>query len=257
MSDRPLVSIVVPSYNQAAYLGAALDSIFAQAYKHIQVIVMDAGSTDDSAVIIKRHAARLDYWQSQADAGQTDAINQGFAKAKGKYLAWLNSDDVLLPNAVKEAVNFLEAHPEVGMVYGDADFINQNGEVVGRFKARQTDYRRLLRGFVHVPQPTALWRASLWEQVGPLDESIYFAMDYDLWVRLAKVSELRYHARNWAQFRLHADSKTMQGHTRAWPDMFTVQAREGGRWLSWLRLRYWVRSLLSPLLALRWRKIMK
>ena len=257
MFPSPRVSIVVPSYNQAPYLEAALTSVFDQHYANIQLIVIDGGSTDGSLEIIQRHAARLAYWQSQPDAGQTDAINQGFARAEGKYLAWLNADDRLLPEAVAEAVEFLEAHPAVGLVYGDADFINGNGAVVGRFAARQTDYRRLLRGYVHVPQQAAFWRRSLWERVGPLDAEFYFAMDYDLWVRLAKVSEIRYHARRWAQFRLHGDSKTMRDDMRAWPEMLKVQAREGGRWLSWIRLRYWARRLLAPLLALRWKRMLR
>jgi glycosyltransferase involved in cell wall biosynthesis len=257
MAGLPLVSIVVPSYNQAPYLESALQSIFEQSYQDIQVIVMDGGSTDGSVEIIKRHGKRLTYWQSEPDGGQTDAINQGFACAGGKYLAWLNADDRLLPEAVAEAVEFLEVHPEVGMVYGDADFIDEKGAIVGRFAARQTDYKRLLRGYVHVPQQAAFWRRSLWEQVGPLDSDFFFAMDYDLWVRLAQVSEIRYYPRRWAQFRLHGESKTLRDDMRAWPEMLQVHQREGGRWLSWMRLRYWARRLLAPLLALRWKRMLK
>jgi glycosyltransferase involved in cell wall biosynthesis len=255
MAKRPIVSIVTPSFNQAEYLEATIQSVLEQSYPNIQYIVIDGGSTDGSADIIKRYARKLDFWQSQKDAGQTDAINQGFAQAKGKYMAWLNADDVYLPHAVEEAVTFLESHTETGMVYGDADFIDGTGRVIGRFPARQTDYKRLMRGYVHVAQQSAFWRADLWNKLGPLDPSFYFAMDYDLWLRLAKHSTLSYHPRVWAQFRMHAASKTMQDDMLAWPEMLKVHQREGGKPLSLIHLKYALRRLLRPLLAFRhqWR----
>jgi glycosyltransferase involved in cell wall biosynthesis len=252
MADAPLVSIVTPSFDQAAYLEDALNSVFAQDYSNIETIVIDGGSTDGSGDIVKKHAARLAYWVSEPDAGQADAINKGFARAKGKYYAWLNADDRLLPGAISAAVAFLEANPDVGMVYGDADFIDAQGRVVGRFNAQQTDYARMLRGFVHIPQQATVWRAALWQ---PLDTSLHFAMDYDLWVRIAKRSRLQYLPKLWAQFRLHADSKTMQNDMRAWEDMLKVHAREGGGYFSVMRAKYWLRKLLFPLLRARRRRL--
>ena len=121
MVEKPLVSIVTPSYNQASYLEAAMLSVLEQSYPYIEYLVIDGGSTDDSVELIKQHAGKLAYWVSEPDRGQTDAINKGFARANGKYLAWLNADDLLNPTAVGEAVDFLENHPEVGMVYGDSE----------------------------------------------------------------------------------------------------------------------------------------
>ncbi|MEX1071330.1 MAG: glycosyltransferase family 2 protein [Anaerolineales bacterium] len=251
MAASPLVSIVTPSYNQAVFLEEAISSILEQDYPKIEFIVIDGGSSDGSLEIIKRHAKDLTYWISESDRGQTDALNKGFARATGKYLAWLNADDRLKKNAVTEAVDFLEAQSEIGMVYADADFIDAHGRVIGRFAARQTDYKRLLRGYVHIPQQAALWRADLWKQVGPLDPSLTFAMDYDLWVRLAKISEIHYHPRLWAEFRLHADSKTIQNDMRAWDDMLAVHRRERGSGLSILHAKYWLRRLLFPLIRYR------
>jgi glycosyltransferase involved in cell wall biosynthesis len=248
MAETPLVSIVTPSFNQAAYIEDALNSVFAQDYANIEYIVIDGGSTDGSAELIKKDAARLAYWVSEPDAGQADAINKGFARAQGKYFAWINADDRMLPNMISNAVAFLEANPEVGLVYGDADFIDAQGRVIGRFAARQTDYARMLRGYVHIPQQATVWRAALWQ---PLDTSLQFAMDYDLWVRVAKRSRLRYVPQLWAQFRLHADSKTMQNDMRAWEDMLKVHAREGGSYFSMMRAKYWLRKLLFPLLRAR------
>src|SRR5690606_30062072 len=120
---QPLVTIVTPSYNQAQYLEHTIQSVLAQDYANIQYIIVDGGSSDGSVDIIKKYAGKLDWWVSEPDAGQADAINKGFARSRGTYQAWINADDILLPHAIREAVEFLEQHPEVGLVYGDTEFI--------------------------------------------------------------------------------------------------------------------------------------
>jgi glycosyltransferase involved in cell wall biosynthesis len=254
MSTPPLVSVVTPSYNQARFLEATICSVLEQDYPSMEYIVIDGGSTDGSWEIIQKYNAQLAYWISEPDKGQTDAINKGFAQAKGDILAWLNSDDTYEPGAVTAAVRFLQDHPSVGLVYGDANFIDEHGNVIGRFPAAQTDYRRLRRGYVHIPQQAAFWRAELWNQVGPLDPDFYFAMDYDLWVRLAKVSDVRYHPRVWANFRLHSEAKTISDDDRCWPEMLKVHYREGGNRISWIVGKYYLRRLLAPLVTWRRRR---
>jgi glycosyltransferase involved in cell wall biosynthesis len=256
MASHPLVSIVTPSFNQASYLEAAMLSVIEQDYPSIEYLVIDGGSTDGSVELINKHAGKLAYWVSAPDRGQTDAINKGFTRASGKYLAWLNADDRLLPGAVKEAVEFLEGHPDNGMVYGDADYVDSRGHIVGRFPAAQTDYAALRRGYVHVPQQAAFWRRDLWQQVGPLDPSFVFAMDYDLWVRLAKISKLQHLPRLWAQFRLHEDSKTLQNDQRAWDEMLKVHWREGGSFISIIVAKYWLRRLVAPFIRARRRRML-
>jgi glycosyltransferase involved in cell wall biosynthesis len=209
VTHTPLVSVVTPSFNQAQYLEQTIRSVLDQDYAHIEYIVIDGASTDGSLEIIKRYQERLAHWVSEPDKGQTDAINKGFALASGEILAWLNSDDTYLPNAVSEAISYLDAYPKAGMVYGDANLIDASGEVIGRFPARQTDYRRLQRGHVHIPQQASFFRASIWQQVGPLDPSFYFAMDYDLWVRISRIAPLHYHPALWANFRLHGSGKSV------------------------------------------------
>ena len=254
MSQHPLVSIVTPSYNQVRYLESTIRSVLAQDYPSIEYLIIDGGSTDGSQDLIQQYADQLAYWVSAPDKGQTDAINKGFSKAKGEIFAWINSDDTYEPQAVSEAVAFLLAHPDVGMVYGDANFIDTRGQVIGRFPAAQTDYRKLRRGYVHIPQQTAFWRASLWDRVGPLDPSFFFAMDYDLWVRLARISELRYHPRVWANFRLHGGSKTIIEDDRCWPEMIRVHRRDGGSWFSWIVAKYYLRRVFAPVVTWRRRR---
>ncbi|MBR4382716.1 MAG: hypothetical protein IKP64_04075, partial [Selenomonadaceae bacterium] len=161
---------------------------------------------------------------------------------------------ILYPHAVREAVEYLASHPECGLVYGSCDFIDAQGKVIGHFNAKQTDYRKLTQGYVHIPQQASFWRADLWKQVGPLDDSIYFAMDYDLWLRLAKVSEIKYLAGKapWAAFRLHADAKTIAEDDRCWPDMLRIHQRNGGSIFSVIYAKYCLRKLLAPLI--RWNR---
>lgn len=256
MTDHlPLVSIVTPSYQHARYLAATMDSVLNQTYPNIEYIVIDGGSTDGSQEIIQARAGRLAYWVSEPDKGQTEAINKGFARATGQIMAWLNSDDTYEPDAVAQAVAYLTDHPEVGLVYGDANFIDEHSRVIGRFPAAQTDYTRLRRGYVHIPQQSAFWRADLFRQVGPLDENLYFAMDYDLWCKLAAVSQIKYlPGRVWANFRLHGDSKTIAEDDRCWPEMIQVHRREGGSWFSIITIKYVLRKLLAPLVTWRRRR---
>ncbi|HSF82396.1 MAG TPA: glycosyltransferase family 2 protein [Anaerolineales bacterium] len=250
---QPLVSIITPSFNQARFLEETIQSVLTQGYPRIEYLIVDGGSTDGSLEIIQRYADRLGWWVSERDQGQTDALNKGFARARGEILAWLNSDDSYLPQAISEAVAYLQAHPEAGMVYGDANLVDQHGQVIGQFPARQTDYRRLRTGFVHIPQQAAFFRADLWRQVGPLDPSFYFAMDYDLWVRLARISALHYQTRLWANFRLHGQGKSVISDDRCWPEMLRVHFREGGSVFSWLYLKAKVRPLIYAWLPLRLR----
>ncbi|MDY6873252.1 MAG: glycosyltransferase family 2 protein [Chloroflexota bacterium] len=253
MSQQPLVSIVTPSFNQAPFLRQTIESVLGQDYPDLEYIIIDGGSKDGSLEIVREYAARLAYWESIPDKGQTDAINKGFSRATGKYIAWLNSDDVYRPGAVAEAVDFLEANPDVGMVYGDCDFIDAQGRVIGQFPAAQTDYQRLRQGYVHVPQQASFFRRDLWQKVGPLDPSFYFAMDYDLWVRLAGEALLVYlPGRTWAGFRLHGDAKTITADARCWPEMLRVHYREGGHWFSWIQFKYYARKLVAPIL--NWRR---
>src|SRR5215510_10504684 len=148
-NDLPLVSIVTPSFNQARYIEATIQSVLSQDYPNMEYLIVDGGSTDGTVEIIKKYSLesggsppvsqklasgyyKIDWWVSQPDKGQTDAINKGFAQARGQILAWLNSDDTYEPGAISTAVKYLVDHPKVGMVYGDCNFINEDGRVIGK-----------------------------------------------------------------------------------------------------------------------------
>jgi glycosyltransferase involved in cell wall biosynthesis len=256
----PLVSIITPSYNQALFLEETIRSVLSQDYPHLEYLIVDGGSTDGSLEIIRRYADRLAWWVSEPDRGQTDAINKGFARARGQVLAWLNSDDTYLPGAISQAVACLQAHPEATLVYGNADLVDEQGKVIGPFPARQTNLRRMLRGSVHIPQQASFFRGELWPLVGPLDPEFYFAMDYDLWLRLAQHGKFIYASQRWANFRLHQAGKTQVSDDRCYPEMIRAARRLTGhpplalmcRWslrrifYAWLpqRVRLWLRKSL-------------
>jgi len=252
-STLPLVSIVTPSYNQGRFLEASILSVLAQDYPNIEYIIVDGGSKDESVEIIRQYESRLAWWVSEKDKGHADALNKGFSHARGEILAWLNSDDIYYPTAVSEAVAFLNQHPDTGMVYGDALLIDDSGKIIGKFASKQTSYRAMLRGSVHIPQATTFYRTRLWQQVGPLDLSLFYAFDYDFWVKLAKVSQVRYLPRLWAQFRIHDLGKSVVNDDRCYPDMLRVYDREVGGRLSWLRVRALARRLLYAWLPIQLR----
>jgi glycosyltransferase involved in cell wall biosynthesis len=253
-SPPPLVSIITPSYNQGHYLEETIRSVLSQDYPRIEYIIVDGGSKDHSVDIIRSYANHLAWWVSEKDKGHADALNKGFARANGEIIAWLNSDDTYItPQVVSEAAAYLQANPQVGMVYADANLTDESGAIIGTFPARQTSYSAMLRGSVHIPQATTFFRKSLFEQVGPLSQALFFSFDYDLWVKLAKVSEVKYLPRLWANFRLHEAGKSVVNDDRCYPDMIRVVERETGKKFSSLHLRYWVRKTFYARLPWRFR----
>jgi glycosyltransferase involved in cell wall biosynthesis len=250
-NNKPTVTVITPSFNQAEYLEETILSVLSQDYSNLEYFIIDGGSTDGSLEIIKKYEPDLTAWVSEPDMGQTDAINKGFSMANGDILAWLNSDDTYMPGAVSEAVRVLEEKSHIGMVYGKAYYVDESGDPVATYPAGPTDYRGLRRGVNTIPQQTMFFRSVLWDIVGPLDPSFYYAMDYDLWTRIAAVSPIHFHDKYMANFRLQSASKSMNEASRCWPEMMRVHFRDGGSRFSILYLKYIVRRIVEPVMPWR------
>ena len=211
----PRISVVVPSYNQAAYLPATLDSLLNQGYPDLEILLMDGGSTDGSVGVMDAYASRLAVAVSERDRGQAHAINKGMARATGEVLTWLNSDDLLLPGALQAVGAIYAAFPAVRWLTGRPVNLGSDGRLrsfplrTGRF---QSLIRRGLyhgRAFGFIRQEGTFWRRSLWEQAGGvLDEARHYTMDYALWRQFAQFAPLVTVDEALAAFRQHPAQKT-------------------------------------------------
>lgn len=181
--SQPLVSIITPSYNQAEFLEITIQSVLGQSYPNIEYIIIDGGSQDGSLDIIQRYQDRLAYWHSRKDGGQAEAINWGLQKATGKYVAWLNSDDVYLPDCVEKAVAVLEADSSIAMAYGRVEVINAHGDHLAYFRPVVARFEDLLCYEAIIPQQAAFFRSSVLHKVGFLNQDLHFVLDHELFLR--------------------------------------------------------------------------
>jgi glycosyltransferase involved in cell wall biosynthesis len=183
----PMISVITPSFNQADYLEKTIGSVIGQEYPQLEYIIVDGGSTDASVSIIRRHESKLAWWVSEADRGQSHAINKGLARATGDILCWLNSDDFLANGALHVVGRYFADHPKSAAVVGHCISLDtHSGEefvLRGEFKSR---LRLLLPTAPYrLHQPSIFWRREVYERVGPLDESMHLIMDFDYWCRIA------------------------------------------------------------------------
>ncbi len=209
MTSLPVISVVTPTLNQAAFIRATIDSVLGQEYPELDYVVRDGISTDGTLEILRAYGSRL-RWISQADTGQSAAINAGWSEARGEILAYLNSDDLYAAGALRLVGEFFAQHPQVDLLYGDCDFINANGQVTGTYPARAYNYLSLVRDARDfIPQPAVFFRRRLWERLGGLDENLHYVMDYDYWLRAGIYFNAQYLPQKFAALRLHGGAKSI------------------------------------------------
>jgi glycosyltransferase involved in cell wall biosynthesis len=223
---RPLVSIVTPSYNQGRFIRDTIESVLTQSYPAIEYLVMDGGSTDETLSVLASYGDRL-AWVSERDRGQTEAINKGWRRTRGEIVAYLNSDDTYLPGAVERAVACLTEQPDAGVVYGEGYHVDAAGAVLERYPTEPFDLARL-EETCFICQPTVFLRRSVVERVGYCDESLRYCMDYDLWIRAAKVTRFAFIPHYLANSRLHRDTKTVGQRVPAHEEILRVVHRHFG-----------------------------
>ncbi len=206
---------MTPSYQQGEFLEETIASVLSQDYEPIEYIVVDDGSTDGSVEIVRRYEDRLAWWTQQENAGQVAALNRGFARSTGEYLAFVNSDDTLLPGAVSALVAELESDPRLVLVYGDSVYTDAESRQRGPLPSRIWDPALMVRrADNHVVQPSSMWRRSAWEHAGPLNEGGYYFFDFEFYLRLSALGPVRRIGRPLSTYREHPGSKTMGSGVR-------------------------------------------
>lgn len=213
MSD-PLLSIVIANYNYGRYLEDAIKSVFGQNVgDKVELIICDAASTDNSVDIIKKYADKIAWWCSEKDGGQSEAFNKGFSRARGKYLTWLNADDILVKGCLAKIIKEFELHPECEWFTGNFFRFTEDGNVIeiGWGPRWLPSFLQTVHQPVAVYGPTTFFSKRIYEQVGRIKEDQHFMMDADLWIRfiMAGIKQRRIGTMCWA-FRMHSDSKTAE-----------------------------------------------
>ena len=226
MMTRPIVSIITPSYNQARFVEKTIRSVLNQDYPNIEYLVVDGGSTDGSVEIIRKYADKIDWWVSEKDRGQADGINKGLRRASGEIVAWLNSDDFYLPGAVTEAVQALQENPQSGLVYGNLQVVNENGETTNILKYADWQLQGLME-FKIIGQPAVFMRRAVMAKAGYLDETYHYLLDHHLWLRMAARAGMKYVPRIWAGEHYHPESKNLLHAAE-----FGVEAQRIVEWIS-------------------------
>ena len=206
MSSLPLISIITPSFNQAAFIEDTISSVAQQDYLALEHIIVDGGSTDGTRTILERQ--RDVRWTSEPDGGQADAVNKGFARARGDVLGWINSDDVYQPGALRRVAEEFADRPDVDVVYGDCAELDESGPVRRVIPAHPVEPSQLLLLDFRLYQPTFFFRRRAIDRVGMLDTSLHLVLDYDYILRMVMRCKASYVPATLAAFRPHPRSKT-------------------------------------------------
>ena len=239
--ERLRVSIVTPSYNQAQFLEDAMLSVLGQTYSNVEYVVIDGGSSDGSADIIRRHAGRLAYWTTEPDKGQYDAINKGFSRTTGDIMAWLNSDDRYMPWTLSVVADIFSSHPEIDWLtsvhpvswnaHGQAVAVDFTGGFSRESFVRGSNFPvKSSYGRRWIQQESTFWRRSLWERAGGrLDSTLLMAADFELWARFFDHTDLIGVQALLGGFRSHGNQRSVLYRDRYLEEAERV-LRARGRW---------------------------
>ena len=245
------IAIVTPSFNHAKYLAATVDSISMQNYPRLSYLVQDGGSSDSTVDILRSYGSQLT-WRSAPDGGQAQAINHAFATCKGEVMAYINSDDMLLPGTLAYVASVFHSRPNVDVVYGHRIFVDRDGLEIGRAVLPRHNAKALYWAD-YIPQETMFWRRRVWDAIGPFDESFHYALDWDFILRAqhAGFKFLRV-PRFLACFRVHDQQKTAVNYDQGREEMQRLRNRYLGHEPSQVEIMRKMTPYLVRQLAVHW-----
>jgi len=207
----PKISVITPSYNQGIYIEETIQSVLNQNYPNLEYIIIDGGSSDSTVEIIKKYESKIDFWVSEKDKGQADAINRGFAKATGDILCWLNSDDYFFPETLKYVASQLNIEKKE-ILFGEVDHIFEPDKAVKHSNVKNKYENYNLELYDYIIQPGSFWTKKVWESTGAVDENLHFVFDWECFLRAKKNNtEFKYSNKVMSMYRVHAAHKTSNG----------------------------------------------
>lgn len=226
---KPLVSVITPSYNQGRFIRETIESVLAQDYDNIEYIIIDGGSTDNTLEIVKEYGDRIKFI-SEKDNGQSDAINKGFKMAHGEIVSWLNSDDIYEKKCISKVVMEFNKNKNLALVYGDGYILDSKSIRKAVFEHTQEfDLWKLTNFWDYIMQPSAFFRMEHLQKVGYLDDKLNYCMDWDLWIKLSNVGEVKYIHDFLACSREYATTKTSTGGKRRLSEIEKLLQKYSGK----------------------------
>lgn len=224
----PTISVVTPSFNHRHYLRETIDSVLNQKYPNLEYVLVDGGSTDGSAEIIREYAPRLKYWVSEPDHGLGHALNKGFAQTTGEIMAWLNSDDKYPPWTFDVVAQIFSSFPEVNWIVGINSWWDESGRMVNVQRIYKNIYDFLSGNHEWIQQESVFWRRKLWERAGgKINEDYRLMVDGELWCRFFRTDRLYNVDTVIGGYRQHGDNRALLNGDQC--------AAEMGKAISWLR----------------------
>ena len=257
------ISVVTPSFNQGQYLEETIVSVLDQGYPDLEYMIIDGGSSDASRPIIEKYAGRLAYWVSEKDMGQAHAINKGLRRATGDILAYLNSDDLYLPNTFRIVAKYFASHPECDIVTGDFHVIEEHSKRLYSVRYGRCVPAELNQGINRIGQHSVFWRRSVLDRVGLFDETLHYSMDFEYWFRALPSCTFQHICEYLASYRVYPAAKTFAFLDKQLAETASVVTRSGltlspvlRRYYEWrLRIRKWMSMFRSGYLIHHFAKL--
>lgn len=247
----PKISIVTVSFNQGQFIEDNILSVINQNYPNVEHIIIDAGSTDGTVKILIKYDKHL-IWTSEPDKGQSDGLNKGFKKATGEIIGWFNSDDRIPPGALHKVARFFIDNPDEIAVVGNQALIDEKGKYIRVVKSSSYSYDYLVNHARGITQNSIFFKKEVFNKVGYLDESVHYAMDRDLFIRISKIKTIPYIPETLGEFRLQDDAKTAKGSFYFAKELIKIRKRYGSNFLSpGMKNDYYI-IITEPLRRVKW-----